>query len=375
MDPIKRRARVSEEAAEWWVRLEADDMSRQERAHLVAWMCESPVHVAEILRIAQVHGALEKFRHWARVATEGASEDGNVVALQAADGADPRLPMAPKSRFMRGRRTLWSSAIAAGLCAIAIAAAWFVYDFGAQTIQTQRGERREVALADGSVLQVGPETRLRVKFEKSERLVVLDRGLALFRVVKDPRRPFVVHADRTAVRAVGTAFGIERSDRDVVVTVAEGTVAVSPVAMSTATLNAREAPETVPEKEKPIPQPSQTLMLVAGEQIAVARTGNFGAVRRVDSGRELAWAQGRLVFENDAVAEVVREFNRYNRVQLQVTDDSLARRPISGIFDASDPESFIAFVASVAPVHVIRGDGPIITLSPAQEAAAEVTKP
>jgi ferric-dicitrate binding protein FerR (iron transport regulator) len=51
-------------------------------------------------------------------------------------------------------------------------------------------------------------------------------------------------------------------------------------------------------------------------------------------------------------------------VQLHVTDESLARRPVSAVFNASEPESFIAFIQSVAPVHLIRGNGPDITFAP-----------
>jgi transmembrane sensor len=62
------------------------------------------------------------------------------------------------------------------------------------------------------------------------------------------------------------------------------------------------------------------------------------------------------VFENDSVSSVVAQFNRYNHVQIHVTDAALSARPISGVFDATDPESFIAFFQSVAAVRVDRGD-------------------
>src|SRR5256885_11776933 len=47
--------------------------------------------------------------------------------------------------------------------------AWVFWGLRTQTIETERGERREVALADGSVLEVDPQTRLRIRFdERSE---------------------------------------------------------------------------------------------------------------------------------------------------------------------------------------------------------------
>jgi transmembrane sensor len=102
--------------------------------------------------------------------------------------------------------------------------------------------------------------------------------------------------------------------------------------------------------------------LSAGQQVTVLRNGPAQAIRRVDSDSELAWATGRLVFNNEKVAEVVEQFNRYNVVQLHVSDPRLANRAVSGAFDASEPESFIGFIQSVVPVRVSRA-GQDITIS------------
>ncbi len=41
---------------------------------------------------------------------------------------------------------------------------------------------------------------------------------------------------------------------------------------------------------------------------------------------------------------MIEEFNRYNVVQLHVASPQLAQRSVSGVFDASEPESFIGFM-------------------------------
>src|SRR5882724_2750396 len=86
MDASERRRRVAEEAAEWWVLLQGE-VSRAEREAYVDWLRESAVHVAEMLRVAQVHGALAQFKRWADLPTGGSGEaPGNVVALAASHG-------------------------------------------------------------------------------------------------------------------------------------------------------------------------------------------------------------------------------------------------------------------------------------------------
>src|ERR1700722_8086365 len=84
MDASDRRRRASDEAATWWVRLQADECAQPEREEFVDWLRESPVHVVEMLRVAKVHNALEQFRGWAQIRTDGPDDgdDGeNVVAL------------------------------------------------------------------------------------------------------------------------------------------------------------------------------------------------------------------------------------------------------------------------------------------------------
>lgn len=389
MDANERRARASAEAAEWWAKLQSEDKSPEQRAEFVDWLRESAVHVAELLRVAQVHAALEQLQRWGRISTDGSGEDENVIALPGAAASakhqplprpsdDGHSPSRVRSRIPRGRH--W--AIAAGVCLIAIATTWFARWNPGQVIQTELGERREVSLADGSIVQVDPETRLRVKFDGRVRDVCLEKGRALFRVAKNPNRPFLVHANGTLVRAVGTEFGVERQRQSVVVTVAEGKVAVFPmhslstqgaapsIPLSTAAERAANwggaAPITPRLSTPQAPQAPQAaeLFLTAGQQVLVRSSGSAEPVRKVDSGRELAWAQGWLVFDNDTVAAVIDQFNRYNRVQLHVTDETLAGRRVSAVFNASDPESFIAFIQGVTAVRVVRRDGGDITLAP-----------
>jgi transmembrane sensor len=335
MDASERRNRAVAEAADWWAQLQSDDAPRSTREQYVSWLRESPIHVAEMLRMAQVHGGLKQFARWAQLDTSSEAATGNVVSLTQPAGFSR-----PNRRSQTFR--LWTIAASVGL--IAVATTWFQLSTRGEVIVAERGERREVALSDGSTVQVDPETQLRVKFNDRTRSIWLEHGRAVFKVAKNPNHPFEVHAEDTVVRAVGTAFGVDRQSGTVVVTVAEGKVAVIRTMASS----------LQPNQPGPLP-----LSLVANQQVTISKSGPAEPVHKVDSGRALAWAEGRLVFENDSVSSVIAQFNRYNHVQIHVTDAALAARPISGVFDATDTESFIAFFQSVAAVRVDRADGHI----------------
>jgi transmembrane sensor len=207
---------------------------------------------------------------------------------------------------------------------VAAAASWGLYTWtsGAQIIRTQLGERREMALADGSEVALAPGSEIRVEFSATRRLIRLDHGEAFFHVSKDPARPFLVDSNHARARALGTSFSVAERGDAAVVTVTEGRVAVS---MGTA------AP----------------VALSSNQQVTISVKG-AAPVRQIDGRVELAWSQGQLVFDNETVAAVVLRFNNYNQMKIRVTDAALAARPVSGVFRATDPESFVAFLESVA---------------------------
>ncbi|MBS0418368.1 MAG: FecR domain-containing protein [Proteobacteria bacterium] len=384
MDANERRRQAAADAAEWWVRMQSTELSGTQRGEFVDWLRESPVHVAEMLRIAQVHAALDQFQHWTRIsltppATERTAE---VIPLRPGRQTDDVSPRATiPSRWQRTARAM---AVAASVALVLVGASFLQERVFGKLIATERAERREVVLRDGSVVQVDPETRLRIKFSESSRDVHLEHGRALFRVAKNARRPFYVHSEDTVVRAVGTAFGVEQHGSATIVTVAEGKVAVSsehrreaaaadpqstlvPVDSSARPTGVRTAGSRPAHPAAVDDESAQIAMLTANQQVTVGESGSAQPVKAVDSHRELAWAEGRLIFRNDPVTHVIAEFNRYNRVQLSVADDKLANRSVSGVFNASEPEAFIAFLQTVAPVEIIHTGETAITIAPAAQ--------
>jgi transmembrane sensor len=377
MEATERRQRTAAEAADWFVRLQSDP-SREERALFVAWLQESHIHVAELIRVARVHGALGQFERWARVASRPAPPADNIVALPArgdasAPGATARIEvdelderrLPALSRPKVRKPTLYLAAAAIVLVAFAFV---LVPKLRGQIIETDRGERREVVLDDGSLVQVDPETRLRVKYSTSVRTVFLEHGRALFHVAKNPNRPFFVHAEDTVVRAVGTAFGVERQSQDVVVTVVEGKVAVTSERLASQSAPSSQLGKELPTIAGGAGTSSEILdrgpiVLVTDQQVILKRGGSIEPVRRVDSQRELAWAEGRLIFRDDNLAKVVAQFNRYNHVQIRIADPALAVQTISGVFNAAEPGSFIEFLRAAARVDIARQGDDSITIS------------
>jgi len=243
-------------------------------------------------------------------------------------------PTTPRPKFPRLK---WI-AFAAAAASIAIVSVLALLDTQG-SIATQFGEKRAITLADGSEVTLAPNTRVRVRLDKERRVVVLLQGQAFFHVHADPRRPFLVEAGLARTRAIGTSFSVERQSNAVVVTVVEGRVAVNQLHGTDVSVS-------------------------ANEQVALNESGSAAPVHKVDGKVETAWLQGELIFDNDSVAEVVKRFNAYNRTQIRVQDAALAMRPVTAVFRATDPDSFVAFLESVGGVRVQRnGDKEIVIAS------------
>jgi transmembrane sensor len=322
----ERRARAANEAAEWFLALQSNEMSARAREEFTKWLRESPLHIAELLRVAQVHGSLESFSRWNEVRPAPDPKQlqaDNVVPLTP--GAD--IPKARDRAIPWGRLSV--AAAAAGLAVLGL----LLVKERSGAFSTRVGEKQEVTLEDGSKVTLAPNSRIHVHFNSDSRVIDLDRGEAFFQVHADPRRAFWVDAGRARTRAIGTSFNVQRRPDKVVVTVVDGRVAVDR-SVGTADVS-----------------------LGVNEQVSITEASTsleVSPVRKVDGKVETAWLQGALIFDGDTVSEVVQQFNTYNRVQIRVVDPALASRQVSAVFQATDPESFVAFLQGAGGVTVHR---------------------
>jgi transmembrane sensor len=344
--------RIAERAALWLLTVQSEQLSVSQRAEFIDWLRESPLHIAEMLRVCRLQRDLANFKGWEQIAPM----DGEQASALIEFFESRSVAAAVRPPGHRVRNVMLLAASVAALCVLAILV---LARFDQIVLSTQLGERREMTLVDGSVVDLAPNSEVVVRYRARERLIALNHGEALFHVARNPNRPFIVQAALTSVRAVGTVFNVGRDVHGVSITVVEGRVSVSQRSAS----NAADAPAE---------SCATALCLGADEQVSISPAGRATAVRKVRSDAEIGWATGRLAFENETVAEIARRFNLYNRTQIQVLDADLAARRISGIFQASDPESFVAFVQAVAGAQVAQRDSEHIALgSPAQSSSGD----
>ncbi len=325
-------ALLSEQAAAWFVRLVANDLSLRERREYLAWLKASGRHVEALLDIYRYHGYGRKAKLNNRVSPD-LEPDSKVIQFA------PRSPVhTPYRQLPRRRSPLWRvAAVVAGIAfsvVIAYVAKTAYFD---QRLVTGPSEWEQTLLPDGSVLRVGPNTKIRWYFTDQQRTLMLNRGEAVFEVSKDPLRPFIVTTSVGDVRAVGTEFGVSLVNASTaVVTVAHGKVAVSKPNQGRFLINGIEA----------------IADLVADQQLTLSGDA-VQPVKQVDADRELQWASGYYEFRGERVAQAVAEFNRRNRMQVVLADPSVGEitMPFTTV-RLDDPETFALMLGARPDVQM-----------------------
>lgn len=347
---------VAVQAAEWLVVLE--DASEVAHEEFAQWLIESPLHTQMFLRAAAIDrkGASLHPTVLSRLMErlEEVEPDRNVLPLrQTAE----RPTFVGKQRA--SSRRWWPLGLAAGVL-LAIAATWLasLSHAGRQSYVTDIGEQRSVVLQDGSLLHINTQSRVDVRYSSEARDVRIVSGEALFSVQHDASRPFRVHADDTVVQAIGTQFNVYRRAREVTVSVIEGVVRISreqaatrPSASGSSPVRGvAVAPRSAPEE------------LVAGQAATVEIDGEIRKREPVDAAQAIAWRERQLVFERATLADIVTEFNRYNRKPQLRVDRGIGDKHIyTAVFDANDPQTLLTFLAQDGALEfVTKGEELII---------------
>lgn len=301
---------VRDDAARWFVRLQEPAVDVEEYRRFEAWLDEHPQHRDEF----QVLQGL-----WT------ATDLVPAARLQA-------LCETPPARSKR--RPMVRYAVAASVLAVALGLGLFSGLNHPSTytaeFSTALGERRHVALPDGSVIDLNSRSRVQVRFEKNQRGIELTEGEAMFSVEHDASRPFVVEAGSGKVTVTGTRFDVRRDSAQTRVAVEQGTVKVQ-------SLDAAD---------------SDFVSLTAGLGSHIDAQGNVAAAYAVNPAELTAWRSGKLVFNNASLAQVAAEVSRYREKPLTVGNDKVGNLRLTSVFKSDNTDALLKALPSILPVAV-----------------------
>ncbi|WP_303180466.1 FecR family protein [uncultured Butyricimonas sp.] len=167
------------------------------------------------------------------------------------------------------------------------------------TLSTSSGCFYQLCLSDGTRVWLNAESRLRYPsvFPEGERVVEL-QGEGFFKVAHDASRPFKVKVGDLVTEVLGTEFNVRAySIEDTHVTLLQGSVRV------TDKVSAAEA------------------VIRPGEDAFLREDGSF-EIKNVDTDSFYLWIEGYFYFDNESLAEIMRELCRWYGVRVVFRDET-----------------------------------------------------
>ncbi len=332
---------VVDQATAWCLRLAEGRLAPQIQVVFDTWLAADPEHVRAFDDVVRTWQALENTHR---------SPELIEMRRRALD------------RFRRGHAQLWRTQpsrrwvpLAAAACLVlASLGGWLWSRYVPEMYQTGSGERRVVALEDGSKISLDAQSRVDVRYSSGHRELWLRQGRARFQVAHDSLRPFSVRASDKVVVATGTQFSVELLSSQVHVILYQGSVDVlSPRDGALQPVRWRPEPDMpVGAGERQILPPRRELVLAAAGSAALT-----ASVRPADPVRSLSWESGQLVFNEETLASAVERMNRDVDKPLYLGEGPVGQIRISGTFLAGDMAAFLEGVTGIFPVRVDRNHG------------------
>lgn len=285
-------------ARRWVVRLRSGEASQEDIDALARWRAESPAHRKAF---ALANAQWDMLRSAAR----------NVAAHQA----DADLSREISAKRVLTRRAWIGGAMAASVGGAVYLAArpplelWPSLAELAADYRTDVGERRQIAFADTTSIEMNTRTSLaaaaggsnarQIDLLGGEIAVVTGAGAT------GPAQPFVVVAGNGRATARQATFDLRRDAQNVSVTCLDGEVKIE--------------------------CGNESVTLTARQRIGYG-AGGLGGVTMTDGRAVDAWRQGLLVFDNQPLAEVIPEINRYRRGRIVLTNERSGRLLLDATF-------------------------------------------
>ena len=200
------------------------------------------------------------------------------------------------------------------------------------TLKTPRGGEYTITLSDGSrvYLNASSELKYPVLFDEKKREVRLS-GEAYFEVAKDSERPFYVVTNTVRIKVYGTSFNVNTYST-------QGTQAVL--------VSGKVGIRGVGADKEYIMNPS--------ELAEFDNDGTFKRIRAVNTSAYTAWRDGRLVFEDESLEEILNRLSRWYNVDVFYGSEVVKNYHFTGYMEKyEDVDTILKAISKMVGVNFI----------------------
>ena len=205
------------------------------------------------------------------------------------------------------------------------------------TLETPLGSKLKTTLPDGTEVWQNAGTTLKypAQFTRKNREVELI-GEAYFHVSTDKKNPFFVKTSGGTVKVTGTRFNVTTFAEDdfTAVVLEEGEVSYLP-------LNG-----------------NKEVLLNPSQRLVYRKNSNSLARQEADVEKYISWTEGRLIFRNDPLSEVVFRLQRWYNADIILNDPSgkLGQHPFTMTIQNETLPQVLNYIAQAANLELKKKD-------------------
>ncbi|MGU3576041.1 FecR family protein [Brucellaceae bacterium C25G] len=319
---MDKKQEIDEEAIHWFVLLQDEDATDDDRARFQQWLNNDPAHLDAYYEIERLWGGLDLIPDGSKQITPA-----KLTVVSSDESISSPAPVIDR----KSGRNAWYKGMAAACVVFTMAVGWHIMpsDLFADH-RSGVGEHVSVILEDGSQVELGAETALNVDYSDNVRHVTLVRGEAFFKVTGNPERPFVVSAASGNITVLGTAFEV-RMGSFVSVAVTEHTVSVSA-------------------------GDDKDIRVTEGQQVYLGPDG-VSPIEAIDPADVAAWRHNEMVFRDTPLEQVVAEIQRYRYGRIHIIGTALQNKRVTAVFDTRNSDAALDTIAQSLGLRLIEVPG------------------
>ncbi|UFH57955.1 FecR family protein [Spirosoma sp. KNUC1025] len=223
------------------------------------------------------------------------------------DIEQPDRQTAPVQTVHWYQRPYWAAA-AVVLLVASIGFAWWTYQANsALTYQTAYGKIQEIKLADGSVVTLNANSKLKVADNLADRPVreVWLEGEAYFDIAKRKGAKFIVHTPEAQIEVLGTEFNVNTRRDQTYVVLEEGKVQLSTDNQS-------------------------MVVMKPGDMATVSPKSRQIQLKRVQPDVYDAWKASYIILDGKSLLEIINSLEDTFGVTISLSDSLLMDRKLTG---------------------------------------------
>jgi Fe2+-dicitrate sensor, membrane component len=212
-----------------------------------------------------------------------------------------------------------------------------------KTIYTERGVKSQIMLPDSSIVMMNSDTKLTFpdRFVGNTREVAIS-GEAYFKVKGDANRPMIISTNKKfQIKVLGTEFNVKSYDND--------DSAITTLYSGSINLITSNGERTISIREQ--------ARINSNNVVTIS---NKAAIKDTK-----AWTEGRIIFDNTGMDEVIKILERWHGVNIVVKDQKILNYKITANFNSESIEQIMYIIKNCSLVdYCVNGKDVILFSRP-----------